>query len=181
MSYYSVLSYLKTIYVTAVGRSGSKFSLLQYLLPTKAGFRCDPAMSPSPGLQEVNSFVRKFRNLHAAGWNAELRLGSHGGQLWAALGVQLGEQHSRVVPPPPSKPWPRHVPVSRQTKPPTRRCRKGGQPCREARRARRVLANFLDLPFYCETDETPVHNEAIWGGKWKKVRTSPNLEKSIII
>ena len=119
-------------------------------------------MASIPGRHdEVQSFVRKFLNLHGAGRDARLNLDSHGGQLWVSLHAKLGEQPGQAVPL-----FPHHgaVPARRQTKSPPlsrRRHRNGGRPSREARRARRVLATFLSLPFYlCEADETPAVNHA---------------------
>ena len=106
---------------------------------------------------EVHNFVRKLLSLHGAGRRARLNIDCHGGQLWVSLHAELGEQPGQAVPL-----LPQHgaVPATRQTKPtPRRRRRKGGRPCREARRARRVLATFPHLPFYLdEADETPLVN-----------------------
>ena len=114
-------------------------------------------MASIPGRHdEVKNFVNKFLSLHGAGRKARLNLDCHGGQLWVSLHAELVEQPGQAVPL-----LPQHgaAPATRQTKPtPTRhRHRKGGRPCREARRARRVLATFLSLPFYLqEADETPM-------------------------
>ena len=113
-------------------------------------------MASIPGRHdEVRNFVNKFLNLHGAGRKARLNLDCHGEQLWVSLHVQLGEQLGQGAPLLPN-PKPGVVRTPGQTKPPPRRRRrKGGRPCREARRARRVLATFLALPFHCsETDET---------------------------
>ena len=114
-------------------------------------------MASIPGRHdEVKNFVNKFLSLHGVGRKARLDLECHGGQLWVSLHAELGEQPGQAVPL-----LPQHgaVPATCQTKPSPlrRRRRKGGRPCREARRARRVLATFLSLPFYLhEADETLV-------------------------
>jgi len=115
-------------------------------------------MASIPGRHdEVNNFVCKFLSLQGAGRKARLNLDCQDGQLWVSLNVQLGEQPGQGVQLLPN-PKPGAVRTPRQTQPlPRRRRRKGGRPCREARRARRVLATFLALPFYCyEADEPPV-------------------------
>ena len=119
-------------------------------------------MASIPGRHdEVRNFVNKFLNLHGAGRKARLNLDCHGEQLWVSLHVQLGEQLGQGAPLLPN-PKTGVVRTPGQTKPPPRRRRrKGGKPCREARRARRVLATFFDLPFHCrEADETPIVDQA---------------------
>ena len=102
---------------------------------------------------EVHNFIRKFFGLHEAGRKARLNLNCHGGQLWVSLHAELSEQPSQAVPLLPKQ---GAVPATHQTQPPCC-CRKGGRPCREARRARRVLATFTSLTFYdCEASEPPV-------------------------
>ena len=114
-------------------------------------------MASTPGRHdEVHNFVRKFLSLHGAGRKARLNLDCHGGQLWVSLHAELGEQPGQAAPL-----LPQHgvVLATHQTKPPPRRRRprKGGRSCREAHRARRVLATFLALPFYrYEADKTLV-------------------------
>ena len=119
-------------------------------------------MASIPGRHdEINSFVGKFLSLQGAGRKARLILDCQDGQLWVSLHVHLGEQLGQGVHLHPN-PKPGAVRTPRQTKPPPRRRRrKGGRPCREARRARRVLATFLALPFHCsETDEAPIVDPA---------------------
>ena len=103
-------------------------------------------MFPYPGQHEVENFSRKFQALRCAGWDAEFNLSVRGGKQWVSLHVQVGEQY---VP----------VPSTNHASPQTRpafhhRHRNGGRPCRERRRARRVISTLQLLPFQLESEET---------------------------
>ena len=97
---------------------------------------------------EVEDFFRKFQQLRFAGWDTEFYLGVRGGKQWVSLHVQVGDQQSHT---PPSQP---NYASHKSQAAFHRRRRNGGRPCRERRRARRVITTLALLPFHRESEDS---------------------------
>ena len=65
-------------------------------------------------MTEIHSFITKFHQLCKAGFTAHLNLGTHAGQAWVGLRVQLGQLgQPRQYPPqsPTHRQYPPHSPT----------------------------------------------------------------------